>query len=250
MTPGRALDADLEAALGELAARRPVLVASDYDGVLARLVGDPSAAYPEPGAGAALARLAAAPGVTVALVSGRGVADLQQVSGFDGPFRWVGSHGAELDGPITGELADRRDALVHRLRPLVAEVPGARLEVKPASVAVHVREVPDRPAAAALLEQSRAQADPSLTLKPGKEVLEFALTPADKGGALRRLRAETGAAVAVYLGDDVTDEDAFRALESFDLTIKVGAGETAARFRVPDVPGAVTLLERLADVLG
>jgi trehalose 6-phosphate phosphatase len=250
MTPPPGLGAALEAALGELPDRRPVLVASDYDGVLARLVGDPSAAHPEPGAGAALARLAAVPGVTVALVSGRGVADLRRVSGFDGPFRWVGSHGAELDGPITGELAERRDALVRRLEPLVSGVPGARLEVKPASVAVHVREVTDRPAAAQLLADARAQADPSLTLKPGKEVLEFALTPADKGSALRRLRADTGAAVAVYLGDDVTDEDAFRALEPFDLTVKVGQGETAARFRVPDVPGAVALLDKMAGVFG
>ena len=63
----------------------------------------------------------------------------------------MGSHGAEFDGPLTGELAGRRDALAARLAPLVAGTPGARLEVKPASVAVHVRQVADRAAAAALL---------------------------------------------------------------------------------------------------
>ena len=83
-------------------------------------------------------------GVTVALVSGRGVADLQTTSGLSGPFRWVGSHGAEFDGPLTGELADRRDALAERLAPLVAGRRRRRLEVKPASVAVHVRQVADR----------------------------------------------------------------------------------------------------------
>ena len=90
--------------------------------------------------------------MTVALVSGRGVADLRATSGLTGPYRWVGSHGAEFDGPLTGELAERRDALAERLAPLVAGTPGARLEVKPASVAVHVRQVQDRAAAAALLE--------------------------------------------------------------------------------------------------
>jgi trehalose 6-phosphate phosphatase len=241
--------ADLATALRELAGRRPLLVASDYDGVLSPLVGDPSAAVPSPGVAEALARLAERPGVVVALVSGRGVADLQTVSGLAGPYRWVGSHGAEFDGPLTGELAARRDALAEQLAPLVAAVPGALLEVKPASVAVHVRQVADRAAAAVLLAAADRAADPSLTKKPGKEVLELAVTDADKGTALRRLRAETGAGAALYLGDDVTDEDGFRALGPDDVTIKVGAGDTAARFRVADVPAAVAVLERLADLL-
>jgi trehalose 6-phosphate phosphatase len=245
-----ALPDDLDGALRDVAGRRPLLVASDYDGVLSRLVGDPSAAGPEPGAAEVLARIAAADGVVVALVSGRGVEDLRTTSGFAGDFRWVGSHGAELDGPLTGELADRRDALVRLLAPVVGRVPLARLEVKPASVAVHVREVADRVAAVALLRDVDALADSSLTKKPGKEVLELAVTDADKGSALRRLRAEVGAAAALYLGDDVTDEDGFRALDPGDVTVKVGDGETAARYRVPDVPGAITLLERLAGLLG
>ena len=240
---------DLDAALRKFAARRPLLVASDYDGVLSPLVGDPSAAAPEPGAARAVDRLSGIEGVTVAMVSGRGVQDLQTTSGFTGALRWVGSHGAELDGPLTGELADRRDALVRLLEPVVTRLSGARLEVKPASVAVHVREVPDRLAAVALLEEVDRLADPSLTKKPGKEVLELAVTDADKGTALRRLRSETGAAAALYLGDDVTDEDGFRALEPGDITIKVGEGDTAARYRVADVPGAVAVLEHLADLL-
>ena len=243
------LPAALEAALVEFAARRPLLVASDYDGVLAPLVGDPSAAVPLPGVAEALARLAAADGVTVALVSGRGVADLQATSGLSGPYRWVGSHGEEFDGPLVGELADRRDALAELLAPAVAGVPGARLEVKPASVAVHVREVQDRPAAAALLERARTMVDSSLTLKPGKEVLEIAVTDADKGTALRRLVADLGAAAAMYLGDDVTDEDGFRALEPHGLTVKIGDGETAARHRVADPAGALAVFRRLGDLI-
>jgi trehalose 6-phosphate phosphatase len=117
-------------------------------------------------------------------------------------------------------------------------------------VAVHVRQVADRAAAADLLAQADALADPSLTKKPGKEVLELAVTDADKGSALRRLRAETGAAAALYLGDDVTDEDAFRALHPGDLGVKIGTGDTAARFRVADPAAAIALLGRLADLLG
>jgi trehalose 6-phosphate phosphatase len=244
------LPADLLSALDRLAQRRPLLLASDYDGVLARLRDEPSAAVPEPGVAEALGRLAAVDGVTVALVSGRGVADLQTTSGFTGPFRWIGSHGAEYDGPLAAELAAHRDTLARRLEPVVAGTAGARLEVKPASVAVHVRQVADPAAGAAVLAHARELADSSLTLKPGKDVLELAVTDADKGSALRRLRRELGAAGALYLGDDVTDEDGFRALDPDDVSVKVGSGDTAARYRVPDLAAALAVLRHLADRLG
>lgn len=241
------LPADLTGALSAAAGRRPLLVASDYDGVLAELVDDPSAAVPQDGVADVLARLAAADGVTVALVSGRGVEDLRTTSGLDGPFRWIGSHGAEFDGPLQHDLADRRDVLRDQLAPVVAGVPGARLEVKPASVAVHVRQVADRAVGTALLEHVRSIVDPSLTSKPGKDVLELAVTDADKGSALRRLRADLGAAVALYLGDDRTDEDGFRALEDGDISVKVGEGDTVARYRVADPAAALGALEFLAE---
>ena len=243
---------DLEGALADLARQRPLLVASDYDGVLARLRDDPGSAVPEPGVADLLTRLAAVEGVTVALVSGRGVADLQATSGLTGPFRWVGSHGAEFDGPLSGDLAVRRDELVAALDPLVAAVPGARLEVKPAGAAVHVRTVTDRDAAARLLADAAAGpgADPSLTAKPGKDVLELAVTDADKGSALVRLRDELGATGVLYLGDDVTDEDGFAAIAPAGVSVKVGDGDTAARFRVPDLAGVRAVLERLSAALG
>jgi trehalose 6-phosphate phosphatase len=58
-----------------------------------------------------------------------------------------------------------------------------------------------------------------------------------------------GAAGTVYLGDDVTDEDGFRALGPEDVTVKIGEGPTEARHRVPDTDGALALLVRLAELL-
>jgi trehalose 6-phosphate phosphatase len=245
-----ALDQALEEALAGLVGRRPLLVASDYDGVLARLRDEPGEAVPEPGVAGALARLAAVEGVTVALVSGRGVEDLRATSGLTGPYRWVGSHGAEVDGPVPAAVAARRDALAAELAPLVEGAAGARLEVKPASVAVHVRQVRERDAATALLARVDERAEPAWTRKPGKDVLELAVTDADKGSAVLRLRQELGAAGALYLGDDVTDEDAFRARGGDGVTVKVGDGATAARHRVADPAGALAVLTRLADLLG
>jgi trehalose 6-phosphate phosphatase len=66
---------------------------------------------------------------------------------------------------------------------------------------------------------------------------------------VRRLAGELGAVATLYLGDDLTDEDAFRVLGPDDVTVKIGDGETAARHRVPDTAGAVALLEFLADLL-
>jgi trehalose 6-phosphate phosphatase len=246
-----AVDDALAAALDELCRRRPLLLASDYDGVLARLRDEPSAAVLEPGFEDLLTRLAAIDGVTVALVSGRGVDDLKKTSGLTGPFRWVGSHGAEFDGPLTGDLAARRDELVAALTPLVDAVAGARLEVKPAGAAVHVRTVADRDAARRLLADAAAGpgAADDLTAKPGKDVLELAVTDADKGSALRRLRIELHAAGVLYLGDDVTDEDAFVALGSGDVAVKVGDGETAAGHRVADLTGVRAVLQRVLSAL-
>jgi trehalose 6-phosphate phosphatase len=80
-------------------------------------------------------------------------------------------------------------------------------------------------------------------------VLEIAVTNADKGTALRRLVEELGAAAAMYLGDDVTDEDGFRALAPDGLTVKIGEGPTDARYRVADPAGALAVLRRLGDLL-
>jgi trehalose 6-phosphate phosphatase len=75
------------------------------------------------------------------------------------------------------------------------------------------------------------------------------MTDADKGDALRRLREELGSAGTLYLGDDVTDEDGFRALGPDDVTVKVGEGPTDARYRVADLDGVLALLHRLGDLL-
>ncbi|SCX42967.1 trehalose 6-phosphatase [Klenkia marina] len=243
---------DLTADLTALAGRRPLLVASDYDGVLARLRDVPGEAVPEEWAPALLRRLAAADGVVVALVSGRGVDDLRTTSGFGEPFRFVGSHGAETDDGLDPAVAAERDLLVDALGPLVDAVEGARLEVKPAAVAVHVRTVADRAAATALLERAAAAAGPHHTAKPGKDVLELAVTDADKGTAVLRLAAQLGADGVLYLGDDLTDEDAFTALapRTGSASVKVGAGDTAASLRVADLDGVRDLLEELARALG
>lgn len=258
-TPG------LEDAVADLARRavggEPVLVALDFDGVLAPLVDDPSASRPLPASVAALRRLATAPHVHLALVSGRGVEDLAALAEVPEGTWLVGSHGGER-GRWTGdtlrraELALPPDAAA-RLARLTAELTAAvegttgRVEHKPASVVLHTRTAtPDDAARLTRSALDLAAQVGDVDAMRGKDVVELAVLRVTKGDALSALREETGAGTVLYAGDDVTDERAFASLRDTDVTVKVGAGETAARFRVRDPDEVAHLLGRLADALG
>jgi trehalose 6-phosphate phosphatase len=245
---------DLAAAVRSLADRPEVLVATDFDGTLAPLVTDPTTARAVQGGLEALRAAAAMPGVTVALVSGRDVGMLRELTGVSPqePIVLVGSHGAHTsledeDAPLLSPAqAELLSQLTADAEDVVARHPGARLERKPASVAVHTRGLEPATAAATLED---AAAVPSrhdgVHVMPGKQVVEMAVLATNKGTALVDLARLRGAGATLYLGDDVTDERAFEALDPArgDVTVKVGTGETAAAYRVDDVPGVVATLD-------
>jgi trehalose 6-phosphate phosphatase len=240
---------DLDASLREIARAPKLLVALDFDGVLAPIVAVPSAARPLPEAVAAIEALAALPDTTVALVSGRGLADLAAVSGFGAPVRLIGSHGSELDDGtevLDAEQRTRLDELTAELSELVEGEPGVALEHKPAGVAVHVRHA--EPAVAErVLDAVRAgpAVRDGVEATPGKAVLDLAVLQMNKGAAVDALRDQLGADAVLFVGDDVTDETAFTRMRDSDVGVKVGDGETAAGFRVPDPPAVADLLRRL-----
>ena len=116
----------------------------------------------------------------------------------------------------------------------------------PTGVAFHYRNVdPARVAAALALVAEGPARDPRLIAREGKKVLELSTSSVNKGDALERLRREWGAAVTVFFGDDVTDEDAFAALLAPDVGIKVGPGATAAEHRLDGQEEVAAVLERL-----
>jgi GH15 family glucan-1,4-alpha-glucosidase len=81
----------------------------------------------------------------------------------------------------------------------------------------------------------------------GKEVVELAVVETDKGSAIDQLRHQCGASATLFIGDDVTDEKAFIRLRGTDVGVKVGAGTTAAQFRVADPDQVVLVLAILAE---
>jgi trehalose 6-phosphate phosphatase len=242
---------DVFKALTDIANRRPLLVVTDFDGTLSPIVLDPAAARLIDGAEPMLLRLADFPGVRVAVMSGRGFLDLAERVGRHPGVFLIGSHGAEYGGPAEPSLLGPRDGLVDELRELLAPYAGALLEIKPVSASIHTRRMLDRDAAVALREVTIAGpgAGEGRMVKVGKEVVEIAVVRADKGVALRRLANEVGAAAMVYLGDDLTDEDAFAVLGPDDVGIKVGGGPSIAGYRVPDSAAVVAALDHLANAL-
>ncbi len=241
----------LRAALQAAALTPRLLVASDFDGTLAPLVTDPAAAAASPESLAALARLAVLPATTVAVISGRALADLSTVAGLPDRVVQVGSHGAEFAPGEVGAATPTTDLLlsdvVTAARAITHRVAGVMLELKPAAVAVHVRQA-SRPDAARVTTELVAGpgALPGVAVLHGKEVVELSVVAGDKGTALDLLRARTEATCTVFVGDDVTDEHAFARLSPHDVGIKVGAGDTHARFRVTDTAAAAALLTFLA----
>lgn len=249
----------LVAALGELARVRRLLVALDFDGTLAPEVDSPERARALPAARDAVLRLRALTGTRVALVSGRALGSLEHVSQMPDDVLLVGSHGIELrlDDPNarlaldTAEL-ERVDVLHEVLSQVADSIDEVWLESKPAGFALHTRlatEQNSRLAHLVALREATAELD-DLTIREGKNVLEFAVRSTTKGEAIEHLRRYTAADAVFFAGDDVTDEDAFHALQPNDVGVKAGPGDTLARFRVAGPPEVAHVLSTLAGLRG
>jgi len=231
----------------------PAALFLDFDGTLVELADAPDAIEIPAGLKPLLDRLVVRLDGRLAIVSGRAVGDLQRHLGAAG-LVLSGSHGAELrypDGrsvPVVAPpgLAEARD----EIRRFAAGAGGLLMEDKPAGVALHFRQAPEREAeASALLEALAGRT--GLVLQRGKMVAELRPPGTDKGAALRRLMAEPPFAGArpVFVGDDLTDEDAFDAAAALGGGgVLVGAERpTVARWRLADVAGVTRWLEAAAN---
>ncbi len=243
---------DLGERIRHLARVPTLLVASDYDGTIAPLVDDPMTAVANRDAAAALRSLAELANTHVAAISGRSLRDLATLSHFPEEIRLVGSHGSEFDLGFASQLSPE---LVHRRRELTDAVKelgqkySARVEEKPTGVTFHLRMLDDDAAVRARDELVRGPASwDGIHTRTGHDVLEMSVVETNKGTALGILRAQVGATAVIFLGDDVTDEDAFTTLAGPDVGVKVGDAQTAAAFRVRDTDTVAKVLALLAEL--
>lgn len=241
--------------------KRPV-VFLDYDGTLTPIVSRPELATLAPDMRQAIAMLAER--CPVAIVSGRDRADIETLVQLESVY-YAGSHGFDIAGPDQARMQHAEglaflpllDAVETHLHQQLSLIPGALVERKKFTIAVHFRNVaPEQATQIEPLVDAVLKQHPQLRKGLGKKVFE--LQPRldwHKGKAvlwlLDTLSLRTPDVVPIYIGDDITDEDAFHTLSGHGLTIVVAdtPRRTAARYAVQHPAQVQTLLQRLAASL-
>lgn len=248
------------------------LLALDFDGTLAHIVDDPTRAFAHPGAVDALGRLGTVLG-KVAIITGRPVRQALELGGFEGRAgleRLVicGQYGAERWDAATGDVRmPERPAEIEQLAALLPawlerhRAGHVRVEDKGLALALHTRGI-----APGLLNDladdlARLAAEHSLTVEPGKQVMELRAPGVDKGDALLELVRAQDARQVVFGGDDLGDLPAYDAVDALRgegvgglLLCSESTEEVALSLRADIVlagPDEIARwLEGLADELG
>lgn len=247
---------------GDLAARFLYLFL-DYDGTLAPIVRDPAKASLSRAMRGRLEALLSAGRCRIAVISGRALEDIRRLVGIAG-IAYGGNHGLEVEGPegtfrypvpegARRALDEARRSLESDLSP----IPGAVLEEKGMTLTVHLRRVRRGEllaAAHAVSEATRRhRMGGGIVVSPGKE--SFEIRPSvewDKGKTVRWLLEKSAlpggkSPWPLYVGDDRTDEDAFRTIGERGVTVFVGSPRrTEARYYLRNVGEVGVFLGRLA----
>ena len=225
----------------------------DFDGTLVGIADRPEAVELKAQTVETLARLEDALEGAIAIVSGRSIADIDRILGAP-RFAVAGIHGLERRGSDGTLHADDYDLaaledIAEVLGGFTREEPGLRLERKPGSVALHYRQRPELEARCRAAAAAAIEGRPDARLLTGKMVVEVKLSRRSKADAVTDFMAEPPFAgrTPLYAGDDVTDEDAFRAVaELGGISIKIGRGETAAGYFAEDDEVFLDWLDRLS----
>lgn len=207
----------------------------DFDGTLVDIAQTPSAVRVPGELPGLLQRLYGALGGAVAIVSGRPVAEIESFLELPDAMTVAGVHGAEWRGEDMGENAELQQRLEEVALALEEAFPSQLVERKSLAVAIHYRDRPDQASAMAQFIEQAIADDTELTVMAGKAVFEIKPIWANKGEAVRRLltHAPFAGRLPVMFGDDVTDEDGFRAtLAGGGVAVKVGEGDTIAPWRM------------------
>ncbi|HLT27019.1 MAG TPA: trehalose-phosphatase [Zeimonas sp.] len=253
-TPPSIFSTEGDAALRALLSER-ALVAFDFDGTLAPIVELPPLARLHPEVERLLRELAER--IRVAIVSGRGIADLRARADISS-IRLIGNHGndallGDSDEAVQARrtMADWRARLQREIDRRFGPDGGVEIEDKQATLSLHYRRAADPAAAERALHEIVAALDPSARTIGGKFVLNV-LPPGarTKLEALAELAAEMGVSRVAFVGDDVTDEIVFAAAPSDWLTIRVEPeGPTRARFSLASQHQVARLIERMIELL-
>ena len=229
---------------------------TDFDGTLVELAETPDDIDVPWNLPAELERAAREFDSAFAVLTGREIADIDK---FLSPLHLpiAGAHGTQrrrADGFI--ETIDPASVLgaeeiAHAIEPLVAANPGLVMEAKEGAVALHYRLAPELEETARNAMEEALHNVTDFTLVPGKMVFEARPSGVNKGEALRAFMREEPflGRTPIFIGDDITDEDAFVAAQELGgVGIKLGEGDTAARMRIANVASVHALIKGLGDI--
>lgn len=239
------LESHLEEIESAVLAANFVSLFLDFDGTLSMIVPNPGDAELDAGIRSILREIAARTDFSISLVSGRSLEDLRERAGLENVI-YAGNHGLEIEGGQVRFRQPEAEALRRELRCVtlqlklaLSETEGLEIEDKGLTLSVHFRQVTEhlhdwvRSVTYSTVGRSR-----SFTCTEGKMVLEVKPQVTwNKGSAVKWIASEVlpASALAIYIGDDTTDEDGFVALPQ-GITIRVGESpQTAAHYVVPDV---------------
>jgi len=234
----------------------------DFDGTLAPIVDRPERAAMPDRTRRALERLMAMDGVSVAVVSGRGLADVRERAAIPG-IAYAGNHGMEIEGaglhrihPEAQAARPELEEVAAAVEPALEGIDGAFLEDKGLTLSIHYRLAPDHAEEVREIVLEAAGGRPGLEVFDGKMIVEVRpRVEWHKGKAVLFLLGQMQPpkeAPVLYLGDDRTDEDAFRALHAWGpaaegiLIAEQPSAGSAATSRLRDPAEVGALFEALA----
>ncbi len=252
-------DRDQTMLIKDFSTAKKRLLMLDYDGVLHGFVPshNPAKAAPDPHLLRLISKLAALPNTEVCIVSGR---TRQALESWFGSYKnmpvtlaaehgsWIRQHGEWAQEDVS--LQEYKAALLPLLERYAERTPGARVEEKTFALVWHYRSVSPELAYArnaGLKHDLNAVVgtNSGIGVFSGNKIIEIKPRGITKGMVADELLASTDADFVLAIGDDYTDEDMFKALPDSAYTIKVGSGETHARFHLPSVDSVLRLLTTL-----
>lgn len=255
------LTENLSGVVQSLSGHDKILLLLDYDGTLTPIVERPDDAILENSVREILEKIHSSPRFILGFVSGRALDDVKRIIGVPGAY-YCGNHGLEADGPgfafrhpgLEG-VEESVHGLAEILEKKLSDIDGAIVEDKGYSLVVHYRLVSEgevEKLREGFLQEVNSIGQKLFGVKENK--MTFEAVPKirwDKGEIVKLLVDEVSGKMdsrfkTVYMGDDATDEDAFKALSELDgLTVVVGEKQSSAKYYVKSQGEAVGFLQRL-----